>query len=297
MKAVNATTKGAGLPLAEPYANLLRPGYPAPANAAFVVERPLTPENVAASHNNFYEFTQRKSEVWRRVGAFKPRPWTVTIDGLVERPLTIDLESIEKMGLEERVYRFRCVEAWAMAVPWTGIPFATLLQRAKPLSSARYVRLESFSREDQAENQRRESSWPWPYFESFRLDELAHPLALLATGIFGHALPRQHGAPIRLVLPWKYGFKNIKSIARISFTKERPSSFWRELAPKEYGFFGNVNPKVAHPRWSQTKERMIGSGSFHQTQWLNDYAEEVASLYGPQPIREGWDRAISPFFG
>jgi sulfoxide reductase catalytic subunit YedY len=283
------------LPLSEPYADLLRPGFPAGRNKAFTPGRPLTNEIVAATHNNFYEFTTEKWRVWKLMGDFNPRPWTIEIAGAVEKPFTFDVEDLVKLGYEERAYRFRCVEAWAMAVPWTGVPLRKLIAQCRPLGSARFVTFTSFHRPEQALGQRRERWWPWPYYEALRIDEATHDLALLATGIYGHALPRQHGAPARLVVPWKYGFKSIKSITKIAFTERLPRTFWNDLQPAEYAFEANVNPKVAHPRWSQAKEKMIGTDEVYKSRWLNGYAEQLGELYPKQPIVEGWDDASSPW--
>lgn len=284
----------ADLPLSEPYGDLLRPGFPAKRNPRYALDRPLTDEKVAASHNNFYEFTTRKDEVWRLVGDFRPRPWTLEIAGLVEKPFRMDVEELRKLGYEERTYRFRCVEAWAMAVPWTGVPLQKFIKRCRPLAKARFVRFVSFHRPKEARGQRLETWWPWPYYEGLSIQEATHELAFLATGIYGHALPRQHGAPVRLVVPWKYGFKSIKSIERIEFVERTPPTFWNDLQPREYDFAANVNPKVPHPRWSQAKERMIGTGEVRETLWLNGYAPLFADLYRHQPEVRGWDRAPTP---
>jgi methionine sulfoxide reductase catalytic subunit len=197
--------------------------YPAARAEAFVLDRPVTDRLVAATHNNFYEFTTDKDEVWSRTGPFRARPWTIEIAGEVERPGVHDVADLERtIGLEERLYRFRCVEAWAMAVPWTGFPLRKLIDRAGPLSSARYVRFVSFLREDEAVGQRTQSWYPWPYYEALRMDEAMNDLTLFVTGIYGAPLPKQHGAPARIVVPWKYGFKSPKSIVRIELVRERP---------------------------------------------------------------------------
>jgi len=254
--------------------------YPARRNPAYGVDRPLTDERTAASYNNFYEFTTDKAEVWQQVGAFQPWPWTLTLSGLCRKPGQHDLAKLmRQFALEERVYRFRCVEAWSMVVPWTGFPLRPLIALADPLPEARYVRLVTAERPDQMPGMRGQAWYPWPYFEALSLPEATHELAFLATGIYGHALPRQHGAPVRLVVPWKYGYKNIKSIVGIEFLAERPATFWNKLVPHEYGFDGNVEPQVPHPRWSQASERAIGSGERLPTLPYNGYAAEVASLY------------------
>ena len=208
------------------------------------------------------------------------------------RPGTFDVDTLVRtFPLEERLYRHRCVEAWAMAVPWTGFPLRALLERVKPLSSARHVQFVSFFRPQEAFNQGRDSGLPWPYFEALRLDEAAHPLTLLATGIYGAPLPAQHGAPIRLVVPWKYGFKSIKSIVKIRFVEKQPPTTWNISAANEYGFYSNVNPERDHPRWSQKRERRIGEGIFaekHETLMFNGYADQVASLYTGMDLRKNF---------
>lgn len=257
--------------------------YPAERDDAFPVDRPLTDRLVAATHNNFYEFTTEKDAVWRHVGPFEARPWTVEVTGEVDRPGVFDLADLEReMGLEERTYRLRCVEAWAMTVPWTGFPLHRLIRKVQPLSSARYVRFLSFDRPEQAVGQRRQTWYPWPYFEGLRMDEAMHELTFVATGIFGAPLPKQHGAPIRVVVPWKYGYKSPKSVERIEFVREEPPIFWNHVAPDEYRFYSNVNPDVPHPRWSQATEELIGEDRRVPTELLNGYAEWVADLYTPE---------------
>jgi sulfoxide reductase catalytic subunit YedY len=257
-----------------------RPRYPARRDRRFVLDRPLTDEAVAASHNNFYEFTEDKARVRLLVDKFQTRPWRVRIEGLVERPREIDLdELVAALPLEERLYRHRCVEAWAMAVPWTGIPMREFVKWARPTSAARFVRMVSFLRPAEAPNQKTATWYRWPYYEGLRLDEATHELALLAVGIYGHDLPKQHGAPLRLVTPWKYGFKSIKSITRFEFTDRQPATFWNDVAPREYDFAANVDPRVPHPRWSQATERMIGTGETRPTLAYNGYGEWVAGLY------------------
>ena len=254
--------------------------YPAARNAAFALDRPLTDEGVAATHNNFYEFTTNKDQVHRLVEKFQVRPWQVEVTGLVHKPQVFDIdELVRQIPLEERLYRFRCVEAWAMAVPWTGFPFKALMDRVQPQTSARFVRLVTFYNPEQARGQRLEKWWPWPYYEGLTMEEASNELTLLTTGIYGHELPKQHGAPIRLVVPWKYGYKSIKSIVRIEFVEKRPPTFWNDQAPSEYGFWSNVNPAVPHPRWSQASEKLIGTGERVPTQLYNGYGEYVAHLY------------------
>ena len=253
--------------------------YPAPRNPRYELDRPLTLEEWATSYNNFYEFGSSK-DVVRAAQRLPVRPWTVTIDGMVEQPMTIDIDDlIARLPLEERLYRHRCVEAWSMAVPWTGFPVRALLDLARPLGSARYLRLETFQDAKVAPGQK--ASWyPWPYVEGLTLAEAANDLAFLVTGIYGKPLPAQNGAPLRLAVPWKYGFKSIKSIVRFTLTDERPTSFWEELQSSEYGFWANVNPAVPHPRWSQATEELIGTGGERRpTMLFNGYGEYVAHLY------------------
>jgi sulfoxide reductase catalytic subunit YedY len=253
--------------------------YPAPLNHLFAeLDRPLTAEVQAARYCNFYEFTSTKG-VYRWIGSFQPSPWTLEVAGLVARPATYDLDDLARIfPLEERRYRHRCVEAWAMAVPWTGLPLADLLRRAEPLPEAKYVRFVSFDRPGQAGHQR-SRSYPWPYTEGLTLAEATCPLTFLATGMYGHPLLKQHGAPIRLVVPWKYGFKSAKSLLRIELTAEQPATFWNTLEPRAYDFWANVNPDVPHPRWSQRQERLLGSGEVRPTRLYNGYEEWVAGLY------------------
>ncbi len=255
--------------------------YPVERNPAYTLDRPLTDEKVAGRYNNFYEFTEVKDRVWRLVDRFKTRPWEVEVTGLVEKPKVYDVDDLlRRMPLEERLYRFRCVEAWAMAVPWTGFPFKALIDEVQPKASAKYVRMVTFLRPDQAPGQKRQHWYPWPYYEGLTLEEATNELVLLTTGIYGHALPKQHGAPIRLIVPWKYGYKSIKSIVSIEFTKRRPPTFWNDVAPREYGFLSNVNPEVPHPRWSQASERLIDTGERVPTQAYNGYGDYVGHLYG-----------------
>lgn len=254
--------------------------YPAKRNPAYALDRALTEEKVAASYNNFYEFTTSKDEVREKVEKFQPHPWQVEIKGLVHNPRVYDFdELVRRMPLEERLYRHRCVEAWAMAVPWTGFPLKALIDEVQPLGSARYVRMLSFNRPDQAPGQRWQPWYPWPYFEGLSLAEATNELAFMATGIYGHELPKQHGAPLRLATPWKYGFKSIKSIVTIEFVEAQPATFWNQIAPSEYDFYANVNPAIPHPRWSQATEKLIGTGERVPTQRYNGYGEYVAKLY------------------
>lgn len=252
--------------------------YPAWKNETFKLDRPLTKERVAAKYNNFYEFSGEKDDVYKKVETFSVRPWEIRIDGLVEKPLTLDYDDLLRlMPMEERLYRHRCVEAWAMAVPWTGFPLKALIDRVKPLPKAKFVKFTTF-KPDRRFNP---TTWnaPWPYTEGLRIDEAMNPLAMMVTGIYGHPLPKQHGAPIRLVVPWKYGFKSAKSLVRIEFTDNPPLTFWNTLAPAEYGLRANVDPTVPHPRWSQETEKMIGSWKERPTLIYNGYGEFVADLY------------------
>ena len=253
--------------------------YPATRNADFDPQWKLTDAQVAGRYNNFYEFTTTKDEVRHLAQRLQIDPWPVKIGGLVENPITLDVkELIEQMPLEERVYRLRCVEAWAMVVPWTGFPLKLLLAKVKPKPEAKFVKFVTFFRPDQAPGQRRKS-YPWPYTEGLRIDEAWNDLTLLATGLYGKPMPKQHGAPIRLVVPWKYGYKSIKSIVAIELVKEQPATLWETLAPQEYPFESNVDPMVPHPRWSQAFERMIDTGRRVRTKKYNGYADQVAALY------------------
>ena len=256
-------------------------GYLARRNAEFNPGWRLTIEKEAATYNNFYEFSMGK-DAFRYVGKFVTSPWPVEVTGLVEKPMTLDaMELVEMFGLEERVYRFRCVEAWAMVVPWTGFQFSKLIEKVAPKPEAKFIRFETFNRPDQAPGIAKTPKYPWPYHEGLRLDEAMNPLTMLATGIYGKPLPKQHGAPIRLVTPWKYGYKSIKSIVKIEFVDKQPTTFWETRAPDEYPFWSNVNPKVPHPRWSQATERVIDTGDRVKTQPFNGYADSVAKMYPP----------------
>jgi sulfoxide reductase catalytic subunit YedY len=253
--------------------------YPARRNVAFVLDRPVTDEAYAASYNNFYEFSVFKSRVYRHAARMVTAPWQIEIFGLVERPRLLNIdELIRMMPLEERLYRFRCVEAWAMAVPWTGFPLRDLIKKFQPLSPARYLRFTTFMNPEVASNSS-SASGPWPYTEGLTMAEAMNELTLLATGIYGHPLPKQHGAPLRLVVPWKYGYKSIKSIVKIEFTADQPQTFWHSNRPGEYDFLANVDPAMPHPRWSQAAEKMIDTGERRATVPYNGYGEWVAGLY------------------
>jgi sulfoxide reductase catalytic subunit YedY len=241
------------------------------------------------SYNNFYEFGTRKDDPKRYAGALTTKPWSVQITGLVERPGVYDFEDImKKMTIEERIYRFRCVEAWSMVVPWNGFELADLLDLAGIQSSAKYVAFETLYRPEEMPGQEM-FVLDWPYVEGLRLDEALHPLAIMATGIYGRDIPNQNGAPLRLVVPWKYGFKSIKSIVKITLTDKEPPTSWNIANPREYGFYSNVNPEVDHPRWSQASERPLGGGLFARripTLMFNGYAEEVGDLYKGMNLRK-----------
>jgi sulfoxide reductase catalytic subunit YedY len=253
--------------------------YPAGRNSRYQLDRPLTEEAYAASYNNFYEFSTFKGRVYKKAARLRTHPWQVEVVGLVEKPRIFEIdELVRALPLEERLYRFRCVEAWAMAVPWTGFPMRELIKLVAPLAAARYVRLVSFMRPEEAPNQG-SSRGPWPYAEGLTIAEAMNELTLMATGIYGRPLPKQHGAPLRLVVPWKYGFKSIKSIAKIDFTAKRPRTFWNSNRPAEYDFVANVDPAVPHPRWSQATERLIDTGERRPTLPYNGYGEWVAHLY------------------
>ncbi|MFM2279671.1 MAG: hypothetical protein RLZZ444_1902 [Pseudomonadota bacterium] len=258
----------------------------------YKVSDPLTPREDATSYNNFYEFGTSKSDPAANSKDFKPRPWTIKVDGMVGKPLEFDIDDlIAKMALEERVYRFRCVEAWSMVLPWTGFMLADLIKLAEPLGSAKYVAFRTAQRPKEMPGL--DTFYPvldWPYREGLRLDEAMHPLTMLAVGIYGDLLPNQNGAPVRLVVPWKYGFKSIKSIEAITLVDTQPVTAWNTAAPQEYGFYSIVNPTKDHPRWSQASESVIGSGGFfggkkRQTEMFNGYADEVASLYAGMDLQ------------
>jgi sulfoxide reductase catalytic subunit YedY len=253
--------------------------YPFKRNDKYVLDRPITDESVNTTYNNFYEFGSSKT-IAKAAQALKLRPWTVKIDGMVEKPQEIGFDDlIRKMPREERLYRHRCVEAWSMAIPWSGFPLAKLVDLARPLSSAKYLRMETFLDPSTASGQR-QTWYPWPYVEGVTMAEATNELAFLVTGAYGKPVAKSMGAPLRLALPWKYGFKSIKSITRFTFTDQRPKGFWEELQASEYGFWANVNPEVPHPRWSQASEELIGTGGERRpTLLFNGYGEFVAQMY------------------
>ncbi|MBL6959376.1 MAG: protein-methionine-sulfoxide reductase catalytic subunit MsrP [Rhodospirillales bacterium] len=251
-------------------------------------EKEWTPKEDVTEYNNFYEFGTSKESPERNAKKFKPKPWTVKVEGEVDKPGDYDFEDLVRPHqLEERVYRHRCVEAWSMVVPWVGIPLADVIKRMGPTSKAKYVAFETLFDPERMPFQT-SSSLDWPYVEGLRMDEAMNPLTLLVTGLYGEELPNQNGAPIRLVTPWKYGFKGIKSIVKISFTEKQPSTTWNKMQPGEYGFYANVNPEVDHPRWSQAKERRIGDFLKSKTLMFNGYADEVASLYSGMDLAENF---------
>ncbi len=239
-----------------------------------------TPEEIATSYNNFYEFGFLKSDPKAQAHLLKPKPWEIQIEGAIEKPITIELsELLTNMHLEERIYRFRCVEAWSMVIPWIGFPLQELIEFVKPTSSAQYLRFTTLYDPKQFPMQGNLFSLDFPYKEVLRLDEALHPLTIIAVGMYQKPLLAQNGAPLRLVVPWKYGYKSIKSIKKIEFLEEKPISTWEEENPKEYGFYGNVDPEVPHPRWSQATERVMGKRGQVKTLYLNGYAHEVEHLY------------------
>src|SRR5579884_1622170 len=252
--------------------------YPAKRNETYKLDRAITDEKINDHYNNFYEFGMAK-DVAEPAQALPIRPWTIKVDGLVEKPFEIGIDDlIRKLTLEERTYRHRCVEAWSMAVAWTGFPMKKLVDLAKPLSAAKYVRMETFMDPKVAPGQR-QPWFPWPYIEGLTMAEATNELTFLVTGAYGHPLAKQHGAPLRVAVPWKYGFKSAKSIVRFSFVEKRPVGMWEQLQPSEYGFWANVNPAVPHPRWSQATEEVIGTGERRPTLIYNGYGEYVADMY------------------
>ncbi len=271
--------KGAA-PALEPLTNV----KPAPAGPFRAADEPTRFED-ATAYNNFYEFGTDKEDPAANAGSLRPKPWSVAIEGEVAKPGVVPLETLlAPHPLEERIYRLRCVEAWSMVIPWVGIPLGALLARMQPTSRAKYVAFETLVDPEQMPGQRREVL-SWPYREGLRMDEAMHPLTLLAVGMYGRTLPNQNGAPLRLVVPWKYGFKSIKSIVKIRLQETQPETTWSWEGPSEYGFYANVNPEVDHPRWSQARERRIGELSRRPTLFLNGYADEVASLYRGMDLR------------
>lgn len=256
-------------------------GYAAARSKQFTLDRPVTEEWAATSYNNYYEFHPTDKQAPRhRVGKFVTSPWTVEVSGMGMKARKLDLDDLRKrMPLEERLYRFRCVEAWSMAVPWVGFPMAALIKELGPPAGAKYVRFETVNRPEQMPGMAEASWYPWPYFEGLRMDEAMNPLAMFVVGMYGKVLPKQNGAPVRAIVPWKYGYKSAKSIARIEFLEKQPATFWNQSVPKEYGFYSNVNPERPHPRWSQAVERVIPTMERMPTQKYNGYGKWVEGLY------------------
>jgi sulfoxide reductase catalytic subunit YedY len=251
------------------------------------LESELTPLEDVANYNNFYEFTLSKTGVAELTEDFKTSPWEVEVEGLVNAPRTFNLDDVMAFEQEERIYRMRCVEAWSMVIPWRGFPLSKLLEAVEPTSEAQFVRFETLYDPEQMPGQNR-AVLDWPYVEGLRLDEAMHDLTIMATGLYGKDLPPQNGAPIRLVVPWKYGFKSIKSIVKIELVAEMPNTSWMAASPNEYGFYANVNPNVPHPRWSQATERVIGKSGRRETKLFNGYEEEVAHLYAGMDLEENF---------
>lgn len=292
--------KALGLAAASPlFAPLLTQGatqgFPSKLNKNYLPPKGTkpTPYKWVTGYNNFYEFSMDKFEP--RILAnrgWKTEPWTLEIGGHVEKPLKLDVNALcKEMGLEMRVYRFRCVEAWSMVIPWDGFPLSKLIKKAKPTSKAKFVKFTTFMDKKAGPGFDRYDYYDWPYREGLRMDEAMHELSFLAVGIYGRAIPNQNGAPIRLVVPWKYGFKCIKSIVRIDFTDKQPVTLWNGAAPKEYGFYANVNPEVPHPRWSQARERVIGAPAFAEripTLKFNGYEKQVAPLYEGMDLKKNF---------
>jgi sulfoxide reductase catalytic subunit YedY len=255
-------------------------------NSGYGTGEKLTPLNDVTHYNNFYEFSTDKDGPAKLAGSFQPLPWSVSVEGLVQKPKTYDMDALLKLApLEERIYRLRCVEGWSMVIPWTGFPLSALIKQVEPTSKAQFVEFTSVLRPTQMPGQKRDVL-DWPYVEGLRLDEAMNPLAILAVGLYGETLPNQDGAPVRLVVPWKYGFKSAKSIVKIRFVDAMPKTAWNKAAPSEYGFYSNVNPQVDHPRWSQAKERRLGEFSKRPTLMFNGYGDQVASLYSGMDLRK-----------
>ena len=269
-----------------PAAALAGQKFPGLNKSPFSTTEELTPYKDVTTYNNFYEFGTDKFSPAKNAGAMKTRPWTVSVEGLVKKPRTFAIDELLKLApLEERIYRMRCVEGWSMVIPWVGFPLEKLIRQVEPLGSAKYI--EFVTKADAASmSGLRLPVLDWPYVEGLRLDEALHPLTLLAVGLYGEELPNQNGAPLRLVVPWKYGFKGIKSIVTLRFVEKQPASAWMRAAPSEYGFYSNVNPDVDHPRWSQATERRIGEFRKRKTLMFNGYAEQVASLYTGMDLRK-----------
>jgi sulfoxide reductase catalytic subunit YedY len=288
LRAAVAGAAALALPRCSRAAETPAAGAPTPVQGpdGFRTDEPATPFEAASGYNNFYEFGTDKEDPARRAGSLVTRPWSVRVEGEVAKPGSVALEALlAPHPVEERVYRLRCVEAWSMVIPWRGVPLGAVLRRFEPTSRAKYVAFETLLAPDQMPGQLRDVL-DWPYREGLRIDEAMHPLTLLATGLYGRDLPPQNGAPLRLVVPWKYGFKSIKSIVRIALVESEPPTTWSQQAPREYGFYSNVNPAVDHPRWSQASERRVGELRRRPTLPFNGYAEQVAGLYAGMDLRK-----------
>lgn len=288
LAAMGASVAAGALPKPARAASLAAlPGRRSTVPGALAMQKPNDEDDIT-SYNNFYEFGTSKSDPARLAGAMATRPWTVRVEGLVNKPRTFDIDDLLRLApMEERIYRFRCVEAWSMVVPWVGYSLSHLLQAVQPLGSAKYVSFVTHT-DPKVMPGLAASSLAWPYTEGLRMDEAMHPLTLLTFGLYGKVLPNQNGAPMRLVVPWKYGFKSGKSLVTIRLSETQPVTAWNQAAPEEYGFYSNVNPQVPHPRWSQASERPLGGGLFASrvpTQMFNGYAEQVAGLYAGMDLR------------
>jgi sulfoxide reductase catalytic subunit YedY len=254
----------------------------------FIIKEDVTPFAYASTTINYYEFSMRKREAKERAQAMVTRPWTIAVEGEVEEAKTFDVDDLlGKFPLEERIYRHRCVEAWSMVIPWVGFPLREFVKLCRPTSEARFIQFVTLL-DKKVMAGTKINVLRWPYREALRMDEALHPLALMSVGMYGRVLPNQNGAPVRLVIPWKYGFKSIKSIVRVQFTRRKPVTSWNQANPREYGFYGNVNPKVDHPRWSQARERRIGEGGRRKTLLFNGYAKEVGDLYAGLDLRRNY---------
>jgi sulfoxide reductase catalytic subunit YedY len=254
----------------------------------FAADEKQTPFTDITTYNNYYEFGTAKSDPAANAGPFHTRPWTVALEGEINKPEVVDIdELVKRFPLEERIYRMRCVEAWSMVIPWVGFPLAELIKRADPTANAKYVAFTTKLDPNEMPGQKR-SVLDWPYVEGLRMDEAMHPLTILAVGLYDRTLPNQNDAPLRLVVPWKYGFKGIKAVTKIAFVKDQPKTTWNKMAPGEYGFYANVNPEVDHPRWSQAKERRIGDFFKRKTLPFNGYADQVAKLYAGMDLRKAF---------
>ena len=262
-----------------------RDGYPATRNGRYTVtERNISNRYIASSYNNYYEFSASDRKIWDITGDYMPFPMTLEVSGLVEEPFTIDIATlIKSMDLDERIYRLRCVEGWALTIPWTGFPLSKLIERCKPLSTATYIRFVSASRPKEMPGIASQRNYKFPYYEGLRMDEAMNELAFVATGLYGEPLTKQNGSPIRLALPWKYGYKGPKAIVKMEFTNRQPKTFWNDLQPFEYGFLSNVNPNIPHSRWNQSSERLLSTNERVRTMLFNGYDEWVADLYPGEP--------------